>query len=48
MYYIDAYHTSPKKTWGIYKPNGELLCICVYKKGAEAMVSHLNELTKGE
>lgn len=32
------------KTWGVYTPDGELLAVCVYRKGAIAMCEHLNNL----
>lgn len=34
------------KTWGVYSPHGELLAVCVYRKGAIAMCEHLNNLVR--
>ena len=28
--------------YGVYMPDGELLCVCTYKKGAVAVVEYLN------
>lgn len=36
---------SGRMRWAIYKPDGELLCVCLYKKGATALLEHLNEIT---
>lgn len=38
---------SGHKTWGVYTPDGALLTVCVYRKGAVALCEHLNNLTKG-
>lgn len=40
-YYVKQYHSSPKKTWGVYRGE-ELVCVCVYKKGAENVCRILN------
>lgn len=34
------------KTWGVYSPHGELLAVCVYRKGAIAMCKYLNNLVQ--
>ena len=28
--------------WGVWDPEGELVCVCVYKKGARKVVGRLN------
>ena len=38
--YSGAY--SGHKTWGVYFPNGALVSVCVYKKGAIALCELLN------
>lgn len=50
MYTYKEYH-SGHKHWAVYTPNGELLCVCMYKKGAKKLVELLNTIilpTKGE
>lgn len=34
------------KTWGVYFANGELVAVCVYKKGAIALCNLLNNYKK--
>ena len=29
--------------WAVYDADGALLCVCVYKKGAQAVVKRLNQ-----
>jgi len=29
--------------WAVTDPAGELVCVCVYKKGAQAVASHLGD-----
>lgn len=41
VYYVEPYHSSPKKTWGVYC-GLELICVCLYKKGAEKVCRILN------
>jgi hypothetical protein len=28
--------------WAVYDASGKLVCVCVYRKGAEAVVQRLN------
>lgn len=44
MYTMKEYY-SGRKRWAVYTPKGELLCVCLYKKGATCLVAHLNEVT---
>ena len=44
MYTMKEYY-SGRKRWAVYAPNGELLCVCLYKKGAANLVAHLNKVT---
>lgn len=30
-----------KRFWAVYEPSGDLLCVCVYKRGAQAVVERL-------
>lgn len=32
------------RTWGVYKPDGELLVVCCYRRGAVELCEHLNAL----
>ena len=43
MYTMEEYY-SGRKRWAVYAPDGTLLCVCLYKKGAASLVAHLNEL----
>lgn len=43
MYTMQEYY-SGRKRWAVYAPNGTLLCVCLYKKGAVCLTAHLNEL----
>lgn len=45
MYTMEEYHSGGKH-WAVYKPDGEMLCVCLYKKGAICLVNHLNEIMK--
>lgn len=31
------------KSWGVYTPSGELLTVCLYRKGAIALCDYLNQ-----
>lgn len=44
MYTMKEYY-SGRKRWAVYAPNGEMLCVCLYKKGATCLVAYLNEIT---
>lgn len=46
-YSFAAWDSGPHKTWAVYTPAGDLLCVCVYKRGANSLVNHLNTITKG-
>lgn len=37
---------SGRKHWAVYSPDGQMLCVCLYKKGAACLPAHLNKLTK--
>ena len=41
MYTMEEYGSGH---WAVYAPNGTLLCVCLYKKGAVCVTAHLNEL----
>lgn len=41
MYTMKEYH-SGKKCWAVYAPGGELVCVCLYKRGAVEVLRHLN------
>ena len=43
MYTMKEYY-SGRKRWAVFTPNGEMLCVCLYKKGATCLVAHLNQL----
>jgi hypothetical protein len=43
MYTMKEYY-SGRKRWAVFAPNGEMLCVCLYKKGATCLVAHLNQL----
>jgi hypothetical protein len=30
-----------KRFWAVYEASGDLLCVCVYKKGAQAVLGRL-------
>ena len=49
MYYMKEYY-SGRMRWAVYTPDGEMLCVCLYKKGATCLVAHLNGIKekKGE
>ena len=50
MYTYKEYY-SGRKHWAVYAPDGELLCVCMYKKGAAKLVALLNKFIlqkKGE
>ena len=34
------------RSWAVYDPAGQLVCVTVYKKGAQAAADLLNELTE--
>jgi len=42
-YTMEEYY-SGRKRWAIYC-NGEMLCVCLYKKGAECLLKHLQCLS---
>lgn len=44
MYTFKLYSDSKPRTWGVYAPGGELVCVCLYKKGAQTVVDELNGL----
>ena len=45
MYTWNEYSGSQKhKTWGVFSPKGELVCVCAYKKGAVELTALLNAL----
>lgn len=44
MKYTMREYYSGRKRWAVYTPDGELLCVCLYRKGATALVEHLNGL----
>ena len=33
------------RSWAVYDPTGQLVCVTVYKKGAQTAADLLNELT---
>ena len=33
--------TRYKRFWGVYEASGALLCVCVYKRGAQAVLERL-------
>lgn len=39
MYYIARYKRT--RFWGVYRQDGELVCVCVYKKGAQTVIEAL-------
>lgn len=43
-YTMEEYYSGGKR-WAVYEPNGELICVCLYKKGAATLVNLLNKLT---
>ena len=45
MYTMEEYYSGGKH-WAVYAPNGNMLCVCMYKKGALCLVAHLNEMMK--
>ena len=47
MYYMKEYY-SGRMRWAVYTPRGEMLCVCLYKKGATCLVAHLNGITHNE
>lgn len=49
MYYMKEYY-SGRKRWAVYTPQGEMVCVCLYKKGAKCLLEHLNKIaeTKSE
>lgn len=44
MYVMKEYY-SGRMRWAVYAPDGEMLCVCLYKKGARHLVDHLNAIT---
>ena len=44
--YIFKEYYSGRKRWAVYSPSGELLCVCLYKKGAVCLTAHLNKTIK--
>lgn len=44
MYTFKQYTEGKHATWAVYQPNGALLCVCQYKKGARAVCEHINAL----
>lgn len=44
MYYMKEYY-SGRMRWAVYTPQGEMLCVCLYKKGARCLLEHLNGIT---
>ncbi len=44
MYTVAEFVTG-RTRWAVYAPDGQLLCVCLYRKGAEKVADHLNALT---
>lgn len=34
------------RSWAVHAPNGELVCVTLYRRGAVAVVERLNTLTR--
>ncbi len=34
-----------RRNWAVYRPDGALLCVTVYKRGALAVAEEINRLT---
>ncbi len=41
MFTMQEYY-SGRKRWAVYAPNGALVCVCLYKKGAQNLLKYLN------
>ena len=41
MFTIKEYY-SGRKRWAVYAPDGALVCVCLYKKGAKNLLTYLN------
>lgn len=35
-----------RRFWAVYDEGGQLICVCLYKKGAREVVRRLMEVTK--
>ncbi len=44
LYTFDKYHDGKPASWGVYAPDGDLLCVCLYKKGARNLCDHINAI----
>ena len=43
--YVKKYRPGRRSPWAVYDAQGVLICLCVYKKGAEAVAARLREAT---
>lgn len=47
MYTWKVYGGCPRhRTWGVYFPNGKLVSVCVYRRGAIALCNLLNNYAR--
>ena len=44
MYTFKKYNEGKPVTWGVYSPDNELLCVCLYKRGARTITDHINAI----
>ncbi|MBO9346417.1 MAG: hypothetical protein J7601_11905 [Chloroflexi bacterium] len=40
---VKKYRPGRRSPWAVYDERGALICLCVYKKGAEAVAARLRE-----
>ena len=44
VYTFKKYNEGKPVTWGVYSPDNELLCVCLYKRGARTITDHINAI----
>ena len=43
---IERYQNT--RSWAVYTSDGALICVCVYRKGAQEVVRRLTSLEQGQ
>lgn len=44
LYTFSKYAEGKHATWAVNTPDGDLLCVCLYKKGARNLCDHINAI----
>ena len=43
-YSVTLYNSGKPRSWGVYTPQNELICVCLYKKGAISLLEHIERI----